>query len=1007
MRIFSTIQSNLMRNIIICILWIGSYNLVYSQVFNISSYTTDDGLIQSQVRSMLQDSRGFLWFGTHRGISQFDGKKFINYTDKDGLSGNFVSTIYEDKDGDLWFGTDQGLNHYDGQQFNHYQYSHENINVTAITQDKDGSILLGTKNRGIISFSINDNSFNELTHINADVTSPFTIHTFFSDREGNIWVGANKGLFQYTHGQLAPQPLPVNTEINCILIDSDGYIWLGTGIGVFQYRNHEFQQLGLLEELPHETVYAITEDLNGNVWFGTGKGVAYYDGKNVNNVKRNDNLLSYRMRSALTDTEGNLWLGTDGGGIRKVTRGIFRHYDVMDGMTSNIAKSFLEDDKGNIWISTFDQGINILGENGFTAFYDETNGLGGNDISFSYEDSQGNFWFASYTQGLTKYDGQRFVHYTKDDGLISDVVFSIAEHPEGYLLIGTDNGISIYKEEEFEDFALNGLLIDQTIYAILHDSNNKLWFGTPIGTTVINGDSVSHFPAPEFSGTTIISILESPDKRVWLASSDGMTIFEGDEHYRLKVSEASGANSIVSMAFDPNHFLWIGTENGAYKLNLTDFRPPELGVKVKFEHYTRKDGLPSMECNANAIFNDREGNTWLGTSGGAVVNPSGVERQEIDHPPFIHITSVRTPMQKTWKELGYEIDKVSGLPLNPVLPHSTNRLEFEFIGISLNNPNQVEYRFRLDGLDTEWSSPTRQTSVAYSNLSPNTYTFRVIAKKESENWNESNSSQFIFTIKPAIYQTLWFRSFVLLFIIGISYLIVRQITAEKRRKREEQAVKDKAEKLQLEHQALYAMMNPHFTFNALQSIQYFIHSQDRIKANKFLSSFAKLIRKNLESTRTDFISLQEEVDRLGLYLSLEQMRFPEKFTYHIEVSADIDPYTTLLPPMILQPFVENSIKHGIMPLQSGGNVSIDIQPFQQDYLTIIIEDNGIGIETSKRINASRPRDHVSRGMQITMDRLALFARMTAKKFNVNIEELVNKEGNVSGTRVSLLLPFHF
>jgi LytS/YehU family sensor histidine kinase len=199
-------------------------------------------------------------------------------------------------------------------------------------------------------------------------------------------------------------------------------------------------------------------------------------------------------------------------------------------------------------------------------------------------------------------------------------------------------------------------------------------------------------------------------------------------------------------------------------------------------------------------------------------------------------------------------------------------------------------------------------------------------------------------------------------------------------------------------------MNPHFTFNALQSIQYFIHRQDKIAANKFLSSFAKLIRKNLESTKSDFITLAEEVERLKLYLSLEKMRFPEKFDYQVNVEPGLEIHDTLIPPMIFQPFVENSIKHGIMPLDSNGIIEVNLSSQGEDHMKIVIQDNGIGIEASRKQKQDRPSDHVSKGMQITLDRLSLFARMTGKKYDLNIEEIVDTNGKVAGTMVEMILP---
>jgi LytS/YehU family sensor histidine kinase len=202
------------------------------------------------------------------------------------------------------------------------------------------------------------------------------------------------------------------------------------------------------------------------------------------------------------------------------------------------------------------------------------------------------------------------------------------------------------------------------------------------------------------------------------------------------------------------------------------------------------------------------------------------------------------------------------------------------------------------------------------------------------------------------------------------------------------------------------MMNPHFTFNALQSIQYFIHTQDKVAATKFLSQFAKLVRMNLDSSKTEFISLNEEMERLKLYLSLEKMRFQEKFDYDIRIAAGIDKSETQIPPMILQPFVENSIKHGIMPLGEKGEIFVSVELLESDTLKVTIQDNGIGIEASKKLKENRVSDHVSKGMQITQDRLSLFSKTSGKEYKVEIKEIKGEDEKVIGTAVVILLPTH-
>lgn len=1004
--------------------------LLPAQVYNVTRYSTTEGLIQSQVRALLEDDKGFLWLGTHRGVSKFDGQRFTNYTTKSypKQAGNFLTDLLEDLRGRIWIATDKGLSRFDGRSFRTYS-TREGLpspDIQSLLQDQDGRIWVGDASGNI-----------SLIESDILIPTPYrwqgpaqerSIHDMLEDQKGHIWIATNRGLFKWK-GQFIepflPAGLPAEMEIFDLLQDYQGNIWLGTSNGVYRLNRatnasretpYQIDFYSSEDGLPDNRVFCMVSDsVEQTVWFGTGRGIAYYQSGEVTPIVRTDRILDYQMRSATIDREGDLWFGTEGGGVRKVTRGIFEKYNMEVGMSSNIAKSFLQDDQGKIWISTYDQGVNILPPNtNVFKMRDELKhpDIGGNDISYSYEDRAGNFWFCFYSGGITRYDGRTYTQFGPESGLISASTYCVTEDHLGQIWVATDQGVYRQKEGLFEPIGLEDSLADEAAFILLEDADNRMWIGTSKRLTIWDKGVFSHHSGgPGRIGDNIISFLEDPKGRIWIASSKGLTSYnpETDSFHYIRISGAEGAEVVVSFAMEPTSlttYLWIGTENGAYRMDLDAF---SYDTKPVFEHYTQKDGLPSMECNANAAFVDAEGNVWLGTAEGAIRKPAGTERKPVVLKPGIYITDVQASQDSSWKELGYVIDRKTGLPVNLSLPHTENSLSFRFIGISLNSPQQIEYKHRLVGTDEKaWSEvkSTRQTTFSIGNLIPGTYTFEVIAKKESSKWDEQNPAQFTFTIRRPYYQTWWFRGLLFLIFLGVAYAFYRAVTNRRRQREREQMMQNKAEKLTLEHQALYAMMNPHFTFNALQSIQYYIHRQDKISANKFLSSFARLIRKNLESTKSEFISLGEEVERLGLYLSLEKMRFHEKIEYEVEVDFDVDQHNTLLPPMILQPFVENSIKHGIMPLEGDGKVKVHISILDEDHLQVLIQDNGIGIAASKIKKADRPNDHVSKGMEITKDRLKLFADMTNTTHSLDIEELKDEAGKVCGTQVRMILPLY-
>ena len=294
--------------------------------------------------------------------------------------------------------------------------------------------------------------------------------------------------------------------------------------------------------------------------------------------------------------------------------------------------------------------------------------------------------------------------------------------------------------------------------------------------------------------------------------------------------------------------------------------------------------------------------------------------------------------------------------------------------------------------------------MTYANLPFGEFNFLVKARVSEEKWSDPKS--FSFVINPPYWRTNWFYSLCVTFVLLISYSIYRWRTSIIERKRQTQQLEYKSKLMGLELQSLNASMNRHFIFNALNSIQYYINRQDRVSANRYLSSFAKLIRKNLDSTtaRNNMVSLSEEIERLSLYLSLENMRFQDKFEYELNINPEIDVETYNVPSMLLQPFIENAIWHGILPSKKKGKITISIVIDESDSLVFSIEDNGIGVEVSKDKKAESGQIHESKGVRITSGRISLLQKITNE--NIFIKgplEVKDDNDNVKGTRVEIML----
>lgn len=1004
-------------------MWLLSLPLsLEGQVYNVSRYTTADNLVQSQVMALYQDQQGYLWFGTHGGPCKYDGQNFFALP-KDSLAGNFLTDIWEDTQRDkLYFATRSGLTVYDGISFQNIALGKEDDPIWCLVPDGEGHLWVGTQSQGIQILRLEDQTLLPSPEEQVLPEEDLAVLSMARDEQGLFWIGTNRGVYRSSDGNdLAPwQPASIHEEVYDIFL-SDGRVYIGTNEGAFLYtRNFLVQVLPTDHGGDDDGVFCFAEDRAGQIWMGTRKGVLFFDNEgNIQTLEKLDNSLDFHMRSALTDNEGNIWFGTDGGGARKIVPGVFQPYTVEEKLSSNQAKSFLRAPNGDIWISTRDRGINIMRileeEYQQVGILNESNAaIGGDDICYSFSDSEGRFWFASYNGSLTKIDPVtgEMVIYDQTNGLEADAAYVVGEDNR-FIWVGTDNGLFRLANGRITGRLTSDQGLGSNVIYALHQDHetNTMWVGTSVGLSYSTGQGSFRTFAADSTviGQTVIALEQDTDGRMWVGSAIGLAYLKNKEAHRVRISSTKGAHTIIGLRTEGDSLLWIATENGVYQLNLLTF--DETNHTGEFEHFTRKDGLPSMECNANALFVDeQEENIWIGTAEGAIRKSVIGKREPDTIPPLVYITEVGVENKTDWRDTESLKTDRNGLPIGLELPFTQNRVDFSWIGISLRSPEEVEYQYYLEGLESDWPASTdRTTQISYPNLDPGKYTFRVRAKKEKiGSWDEAPSASLSFTILPPIYQRWWFILIASILMGFMGYLGYRLFTQRRRQQQEEQKIRDTAEKLQLEHQALYAMMNPHFTFNALNAIKLFIHRQDRKAADKFLSAFAKLVRMNLESTKSDFISLEEELRRLELFMDLARVRFPEKLQIcKITVEKEVEMYETQIPPMLLQPFVENSIEHGIKPLESGGRIDVIVTQQDEDYLNILIKDNGIGIKASQAAKADRPKDHVSRGMQITKDRLKLFARMTGKQYSLDLREVKSDTGESEGTEVEMILPIKY
>jgi anti-sigma regulatory factor (Ser/Thr protein kinase) len=326
-----------------------------------------------------------------------------------------------------------------------------------------------------------------------------------------------------------------------------------------------------------------------------------------------------------------------------------------------------------------------------------------------------------------------------------------------------------------------------------------------------------------------------------------------------------------------------------------------------------------------------------------------------------------------------------------------NNFEFRFEAIDLTFSGSSLFHYRLKETDP-WKT-TREKSLLFPSLPPGNYNFEVAAENRSGSW--SKPIAFRFTIIPPLYRRWWFLLSAFIFVAAFTALAVT-LRNRSRLKKEREHFVTQQRMNEMENQAKQAMMNPHFIFNALNSVQQYINDNDRVAANRYLTKFSRLIRLNLNLVNKSLITLEEELEKLKLYLEIEQLRFGAKLTYEFIIDEHLETDIILIPSMILQPFVENAIWHGLMTLPQGGKVALRASSFDNDrMLRMQIEDNGIGINQSR--NLKREKDHKSFGIQLTLDRLQLFGKQNGSNTTVTIVDRSETEPPANGTLVTIEL----
>ena len=1033
---------------------LGAVPSSYAQQGHLSfqHFSMEQGLPSNAISALLFDHEGYLWASTGNGLSRYDGYSFTTYKfdprDPGSLNNNLCIALYEDHQNNIWVGTvEGGLNLFDRKagKFTNYRPPQpagrvETVlrAVSAICEDRYGYLWVGSSSGELRRF---DKQTGEFSTWGADLryrvqlgdAQPFDrINFLYPDSRGDLWIGNRSGLhrlilseagpsspgpFQlqhYVHDDRDPASLSTR-EAQFAFEDHAGRFWVSTdsGLDLLDRSTARFSHYPVQHRWSNasDNFYgSMTEDNQDNLWFSSFDGIYRFDSarrsmEHIEHIPADPNSLHFVMGKLTRDKAGDIWVGGWGGidklDARQIPLAWWRHdpsdpFSIGEGHPWNVAA----DRDGTLWTVT-GSGLESLDKNTgrFRHYRHEPSNpasLSDDRTSSVLVDSVGRIWVSTWKGTLDRLDPGtgRFIHYIGPNGKYKAV--GTPQYHEMYLGPGgvlwipeSTTGVTAldYQRGKFTHFGHDALdpegLSDWTVTSVCADDSGYLWIGHGSVATDRLDPRTGHC-----------------------------------RHYQYQLSDPGSIsnNYINAILNDHKGSLWFGTLGGGLCRYIQS--------TGKFTTYTEKDGLVDNEVNS--IVSDGAGNLWLGTARGICRYSPGTGA----FTNFDYQNAPQTDQSASLKGVGpdgriYFSDGDPGLKsfdpsllrpnlyIPPIvltrfnlpgavsppgadtgeirLRHDQNFFSFEFSALNYTASNRNQYAYMLEGLDKDWVYCGNHRVASYTNVPPGDYVFRVKGTNNSGFWNNQGAQVHI-VISPPWWKTWWAWSLYSLMALSVVYFADRarkSALVEKARQRSLAA--------ELEMQALRAQMNPHFIFNSLTSINRFILKSDTQAASDYLTRFSRLIRMVLNNSKQSFISLEDELDMLRLYLEMEKLRFKEAFLYRIEIDKYLDPATVQLPPLVLQPFVENAIWHGLMHKPGQGTLEIQIG-VERDLLVIRITDDGVGRSVAGSSSGKSVRKQKSMGIDITRERLSL-VNGGLDADGLKIIDLLGPDGEPAGTRV--------
>jgi ligand-binding sensor domain-containing protein len=994
---------------------------------NLELITEKEGLPFNSITDIVQDSKGFLWVSGPNGLARYDGYTFVQVPgqgkDKS-ATGSLIISLTLDTQGMIWAGCLNGrVSRIDPETLaiTHYQlFEKSTISYSnQVFGDSGGTLWCFAESVGLFKFNGKDKfdfigALDNLPQAGLAQPSFYNrVASFYEESPAVLWLASSNGLYRFQTDTKKIEHVSVMSDdpnrpafLNRIVPDGKKGFWCstwGTGLihintqtgefkkylfepgfagtsniihGLARKSDHELwissRGLGVFDEITKTfsfyndrqdyntdlTSIDILEAQSGIIWIVTDKGLMKW-APNQNRftyfrlkVTRSDNFSYYGISQVLDDpATGRKIIATqyaDGLHIfnpngKELVLPVYLHRKAEPYMLIN---DLMMDRDGKIIVVSRDQLYELTRDNRLVKINGPSALLSLEVIPYYYkiiQSSNGDYWLGSSRNGL--------FHFSKKNNVWKQITTKTP-----------------------------GTLANNRILGILEDNNQNIWMAHALhGISIYDPthETWSYISHLEKDSTSLVSNIftdwtKTKSGKIVFATLEGISIIDTQTKHIKNYSESTGLSNqaIYSVVADSADNIWAMNHRGMVVLN-------EKGEEIR--EFSSKDGLKGVYSTFNL---QKSGENILAcTYQGFYTFNATATLQRLDASAPVFITRL--------KNKGINVESFNA-PTLTHLNYDNNAISIEFAALNFLGDGKNQYRYIMEGLDKSWIE-TLSNQVNYSGIPSGHYTFRVQLAGSSK----QEASVKIWVSTP-FWNQWWFRS--LLVGLGLAgvYLVYR-LRLNQVRQEEKLKTEFNQRLAEVEMKALKAQMSPHFIFNSLNSINRYIIKSEPEKASLYLTKFSKLIRLILDSSDHKIISLEQEINALKLYIELEALRFNEKFTYALTVNPELSPMSIGVPPMIIQPFIENAIWHGLLHKETQGHLDISIDRFGSG-LQCVITDNGVGRKKAAEMKSKSVNKEKSYGMKITGERLNML-NGESKVSGVEIVDLVDEAGNALGTKV--------